>query len=202
MPELFTTMAGQARSGGDPAEAVRLAREILDEGRYQRDLPSRMESPSPRLDLGGLGWIVLAVALVGLAIWIAAWWRGRGGPQLVESRAHRAGTVEPPRFPASAIDEAERFAREGRYGEAIRKLLALTFEALRGREGVRLEPWLTGREVVREARVPDAVRSPLGSLVNAVELSLFANCEPSRADFERCAAEYRALVASAERSAA
>jgi hypothetical protein len=100
------------------------------------------------------------------------------------------------------LEEAERLARAGRFGEAARLLLQLTFEALRGAGRAPLEPWRTGREIARLARLSNDARAALEELVLAVELAVFAGREPDRAEYEHCARRYTALLDHAREGAA
>lgn len=190
---------GGGAGGGGPDErgARRPREEDAAGGRAGRPGPrqsnGRLNLNLPAGVVRAVGWTLLALLVVLLVVWLV---RAYGGGDL---RFRERDEREEERVPAATFDdlpltEAERLAREGRFGEAIRALLRLTFQALRNREGVRLEPWLTSREVLGAARLPDDQRASLGRLVAAVESSLFARHEPGLDEFEACTKEYRALL--------
>lgn len=226
MPRFFVAaVAALCLWGSAAAQDPRdLAQDIVGDGGYQTELPGEGERVGggfeeagggtvrprePRLrrlaerDAAGLGllpWIVLGVAVV-----IGAFLVVRGSIEAgrdvrigdAEHDAPAAGGPVPFDPGAGPLEDAERLAREGRFGEAVRVLLHRTIDALRGRCGFAPAPWMTSREILRRAPLERGARDGLRALVDAVEHSLFGRREPGRDEYALCAQAYRDLLAEA-----
>jgi len=212
-----------AVAGAASDDAIRQAvREVYEADRYQVDVtsaavPEAAPAPPPRVrkpkrGLPGVAdalgpaaeflfWTILAVALVLLGVWIAREWAPfwPGGPRArvrkrVRLRVDPAATAVSP-VVAVERPEFERHAAEGRYEEAVHTiLLALQWEIGRRRRDP-FPPSLTSREILRRARLADAVADTFGRVVTVVEGSLFGGEEVVESRYEECAGHYRAVVA-------
>lgn len=124
---------------------------------------------------------------------LAAWRRstldGRGGGQ-TGAPADRAGGPSH----ADPLDWADHLAREGRQGEAIHMLLLHSLEHLRTRPDARIDPSLTGREIVDRLSLEEDARSALARIVAASELGFFGGRSSSQSDYESCRKDYGRLA--------
>jgi hypothetical protein len=185
------------------ADAIReRARQILDGGRYQTELPGPLRVASLDLPLGPLeilARILLWTVLLVMAVLAVAWLVGRLRGLVPDARA--------PAGPARGAEEvghpqlgaAEALAAQGRFGEAVHVLLLDTLEALSRR--ARLAPSLTSREIVARVPLPDRARDALSGLVSAVEVSWFGGQQPGEAEYRLCLDRFHAFL-DATRSAA
>jgi len=181
--------------------AAERAAAILRDRDYQTALPAPREPTGFQLPLGPLElllkillWAALAVAVIIAATWIA---RRLGlGARDVEAPAEAASAA-----PAVGIrvEGAEALAAQGRFAEAIHRLLLDTLEALS--RAARLAPSLTSREIVSRVPLAPAAREALAGLVDAVEVSWFGGAVPGEGDYRRCLERFRAFVAHARRAA-
>lgn len=174
--------AGQATaSAGDLARAV-----LGDEG-YQKDLPSPAPPTMPRdvslpsLELGFLRFVLYAAVLV--AVGLAVVWLAR---HLV-TRGDRDVALPAEAAPAPLqveLEGPERLAAAGRWAEAIHALLLETLAALS--RAARLAPSYTSREILERVHLPLPAREALEALVLAVEISRFGGVPAGEADYRSC----------------
>lgn len=144
-----------------------------------------------------LMWTLIAVGVALLGLWLV---RSLGGYQREVSIVVTPDEATSPRAPpAGALPDARALAEAGRYEEAIHGLLLVALEALDRRTA--LPGSLTGREIVREAAVPDGARDAVGHLVGAVEISLFGGRPLGREEYEACVGHYEAFTAALGRAA-
>ncbi len=172
--------AGQAT-----ADAGALAREVLGDEGYQKDLPSPAPPTLPRtLDLPELGllrFVLYAAVLVAVAlaaVWLARFFLTRGA---------RDVALPPEATPAPLqveLEGPERLAAAGRWAEAIHALLLETLAALS--RAARLAPSYTSREILERVRLPLPAREALEALVLAVELSRFGGEPAGEAEYRSC----------------
>lgn len=204
-----------------PAAAGERARAILADPRYQTRLPPH-EAPQDLSDdtatstrRGGLPLppvvapvigagaeltrIVFIVLAVAVAVLIVAWlvqslWQRTGGEsQRAQSEAGAgSGEAEPTR--ELNVEDANRLAAEGRFGEAIHALLLAAIQHFAARARLEIQPSRTSRELVRLLPLTGDSRPRFNELVMTVERTLFGG-EPANAeDFQRNLEQFRALV--------
>ena len=90
------------------------------------------------------------------------------------------------------IDEAERLAQAGRYGEAIHLILLRFLGELRHSAQVTMTDASTSREILRSGAVPTTMRSGLATVIGAVELCHFGGRDADEKLFRHCAEAYYA----------
>ncbi len=208
---------GQFAAGADTPAARDLARQILEDPAYQRELPSQPE-PTPqrpesgcdqdeRIHLSGpraaaaggagsvislLAWLAVGVAAALVALWVGA---------AVVRRRREAEAVAQDLIdvdgPAAGLDPSlaavERLAAQGRYTLAIHELLLLTVQRLADRHHRTVSGWLTSRELIRLLPNTEDERQRFSHLVTWVERALFGGQAVDRATYDDCLATFRAL---------
>lgn len=191
---------------GPAAQSVARAHEAL---RARSDIQFEMEAAKPPVIppwmrwLGQqlteispyLGWILLGVLLIGLAIFLFLLFR-----TFVQGRASRdaaADTVEdvagwrPTETAARALlAEAEALAERGRYEEAVHLLLQRSLEDIQRHRPRLLRPALTSREIAGSDWMPGIVRQAFAAMAAPVERSLFGGRSLARTDWEEARAAY------------
>jgi hypothetical protein len=180
---------------------------------YQRELPGHAGSGSAsaepqtidllNVNLGSLAvllqvlfWAAVIAGAAILALWLVRALRERARPpeeRSAKPQGEKLGDVP--------LQDAEAFAGAGRFAEAIHVLLLRTLELLAVRQGARLVPSWTSREVVNRVRCPEAARGALADLVEAVESCWFAGNDPSADDYGRCVDRFRDFSAAYDRGA-
>jgi hypothetical protein len=132
---------------------------------------------------------VLIAGAVVLALYLA--WRLLG-PLLGLRRRVRVEEVWTPiREEALALlDDADRLAAEGRYGEAAHLLLQRSVGQIRAARPGALQPASTAREIAALPQLPQAARRAFGIVVERVERSLFALRDLDAGDWSVARAAY------------
>jgi hypothetical protein len=132
---------------------------------------------------------VLIAGAVVLALYLA--WRLLG-PLLGLRRCVRVEEVWTPiREEALALlDDADRLAAEGRYGEAAHLLLQRSVGQIRAARPGALQPASTAREIAALPQLPQAARRAFGIVVERVERSLFALRDLDAGDWSVARAAY------------
>lgn len=206
----------QSVAGAEPPPAGELAREILADPAYQRELPTRPEPTPPRpesgcdqgerIHLSGrpaaaagagsvaslLAWLAVGVAVVLVALWVGA---------AVVRKRREAGAAAPDPIDVEGADSGpdpslaaiERLATQGRYTQAIHELLLLTVRRLADRHSRTVSGWLTSRELIRLLPASDDERQRFGRLVTWVERALFGGQPVDRTTYDNCLADFMAL---------
>jgi hypothetical protein len=213
---LVSTLAGAQT---EPSAAGERARVILKDSRYQTQLPAHqnpndqgepLAAPGGGVDLppvsapvigagAELTRIVFIVLAVAVAVLILAWLmqtvfqkmaRGRpGGESDVEIES---GEDEPVR--ELDVEDANRLAAEGRFGEAIHALLLAAIQHFAARARMEIQPSRTSRELVRLLPLTGDSRPRFSELVMAVERTLFGGEPAGAEDFQRSLERFRSLV--------
>ncbi len=95
------------------------------------------------------------------------------------------------------LDDADRLAMAGRYGDAAHLLLLRGIEDIAERNPRLLRPALTSREIAALKQLPQLPRGAFQSIAQIVEQALFAERALGQEDFRRCRAEYERLAFAA-----
>lgn len=97
----------------------------------------------------------------------------------------------PEAAPARAwLDQADRLAAQGQFGEAVHHLLLRSVEDIARRRPQLVRPALTSRDLARAASIPAAPRRLFADLAAVVERSLFGGRAVSPDDWSACRAAY------------
>jgi hypothetical protein len=83
----------------------------------------------------------------------------------------------------SWLEEADAFARQGRYAEAIRHLLFRSIDDIANRRPAVVRPALTSRELAASQGIPERARDLFSGIAHLVERSLFGGRAVSEADW-------------------
>ena len=138
-------------------------------------------------------WPVLQYVLIALGVTLVLWlaWRLLG--PLLERRSRKTGddTWAPTREEALALlEDADRLAAEGRYGEAAHLLLQRSVGQIRKARPGALIPASTAREIASLPQLPAAARAAFAVVATRVERSLFALRALDQADWATARAAY------------
>jgi len=97
----------------------------------------------------------------------------------------------PEAAPARAwLDEADRLAAQGQFGEAVHHLLLRSVEDIARRRPQLVRPALTSRDLARATSIPAAPRRLFADLAAVVERSLFGGAAVNADDWGECRAAY------------
>jgi len=170
------------------ADPNQLASQALDALRAQREMPGLSATHGWSFPFTFQhGWIinalVLALVLACLALIATAVLRARARgtstwQQPVAIAENPAGAASP------HLDRAEKFAREGRFAEALHELLLQALADIRALHGTTLAPSLTSREILREPSLADTTRAALSLLIGRVEWTWFGLRAAESADYQ------------------
>jgi hypothetical protein len=181
--------------GGAFADAHR---DLLADNSIQFDLPMPEPAPPPPQWTGEalpliqyVFWALLALGVAYIVYLIvqrlAGRSRSRGGTPEQES----GESWRPEAGPAlRLLEEADRLADQGRFGEAARLLLHRTIEEIDTRRPELVRPALTSRDIARLDDIPGRPRSAFARIAMAVERSLFAQRPLGQGDWSDCRAAY------------
>ncbi|MDR2856568.1 MAG: hypothetical protein LBV50_01825 [Novosphingobium sp.] len=151
---------------------------------------------SPVGEALGVSWPVIEKVLIGLAVVIALLllWSFLVRP-LLDARWQRKAVDEPEWAPdrdaaVALLDDADRLAAEGRYGEATHLLLQRSVHHIAEARADWLQPASTAREIAVLPMLPDRARRAFAVIAERVERSLFALRELDPADWHTARAAY------------
>jgi len=177
----------------------------------QSDRPQPAQPPPAPTSLPlfalGLAWLpyaILAAIAAGLLFLIARYVRYRTGLNAADSdkppaepgtSTYALASDEPERD--HTFDEVDALAAQGAFGEAIHRLLLLVQERLRSRLEQGFQTSLTSREILRRAKLPGDAKTAFGSLVAAVEITLFGQQAANLATYQLCRENSRRVLAAA-----
>jgi Domain of unknown function (DUF4129) len=207
-------LLAQSAAGAEPPPAGELAREILADPAYQRELPAQPEPRQPesgcdrsaRIHVGGggssagaagsvvslLAWLAVGVAVALVALWVGAAVVRRRRETEADARAVLdVDGADPGLDPSLAA--VQRLAAQGQYPQAIHELLLLTVQRLADRHSRTVSGWLTSRELIRLLPATDEERQRFSRLVTWVERALFGGQAVDRNTFDDCLADFMAL---------
>lgn len=203
-----------------PEEVQAKARTVLSDPLLQRELPKHPEvserdalDGGPVFDSGGgssvmipmigagaflaqmVFMVLLVVAVVLLTFWMgrAVLERRRRAAPEQESPAKEKTDESGPEWEPSAED-ADRLAREGRYGEAIHALLLAAIRHYADRSRGAVQPSRTSRELARLLPLGVEARNAFMELVRSVELTLFGGMPAGAVEWEQSLASFRRVV--------
>lgn len=145
----------------------------------------------------GMSWPVFQWVLIGLAVLLAAFliWRLLG-PAITQWLRRRGEEEEaahwtPTRAEAIALlEDADRLAGEGRFGEAVHLLLQRSVRQIRDARPDWLLPASTAREIAVLPMLPEAGRGAFAAIAVRVERSLFALRDLDAQDWAAARAAY------------
>lgn len=92
------------------------------------------------------------------------------------------------------LEEADRLAREGRFGEAVRVLLHRSIEDMEQAFPAAIAPSMTSREISLLQFLSAKGRATFVKIAQAVEASLFAGRDLTAAHFAECRSAYESFV--------
>jgi hypothetical protein len=143
------------------------------------------------MDWRWLMWTIIALAGIG-ALWLA--WSLALQPWLARRRAARHDAPSdwtPDRAAALVLlEDADRLAAAGRYGEAAHLLLRRSVGQIAEVRPGWLSPASTAREIGALHGLPERARTPFITIAQVVERSLFALRGAAEADWQRARQAY------------
>jgi len=137
-----------------------------------------------------LQWVLVAIGIALLALLIA---RILGLDALRPKPKDESGEADltPDRAEAQALlSDADALAAQGRYGEAVRLLLARSIGQIASRRPDLVHPSSTARELGRLESLPEKARRAFNAIARAVERALFALEELNERDWNEARAAY------------
>lgn len=195
-----------------PADQDDAIRSVKGDETIQQSLPSapaRRAAPSmpPRRErseqtgseAGGalastLLWVLLGAVVLAIVVVIGreVLTRPADGRGSRDKKDDDAPPLEALKVAAGTLDDAERLAAAGRFGEAIHTLLLQTFDSI-GRHAA-LPDSLTSREILRRVRAEDSAIAALRQLVVSVEVCIFGGDQPGAAEYATCRASFEQVL--------
>ena len=166
--------------------------------RFMQWLGDLLESVfRPLGDLFGMSWPVVqkvGIALAALLV-IAALWFLVIRPLMRVRLTAKAEAEEPEWLPDRAaavalLDEADRLAAEGRYGEATHLLLQRSVHHIAEARPDWLDPASTAREIAALPMLPQRARAAFATIATRVERSLFALRGLDQGDWQAARSAY------------
>jgi hypothetical protein len=141
-------------------------------------------------------WGGLAIAVAAILFYIGrelvrVRWPARVKPAVLPAQESWRPAPERAR---ALLEDADRLAAEGRYGDAARLLLHRSIEDLDSRRPRAVRPALTARDIAALAALPAPARGPFATIAAAVERAFFAGRELDAAGFDECRRAYEAYA--------
>jgi hypothetical protein len=143
-------------------------------------------------------WGGLAIG-AGLILYFLIWdlvamrlgWRRPAKARPVQLQAEWKPTAAKAR---TLLEDADRLAAEGRYGEAVHILLFRSIEDIDRRWPNTVRPALTSRDIAGDAHLSEAARRTFTGIAEVVERSFFGGAEVGAGDFKACREAYAAFA--------
>jgi hypothetical protein len=202
--------ASDATAGAGADALARAHAALLKDGDLQFGFPAYQEPKVPDW-LQALGQVFDAIApifpyifyaglvlgVVGILFSILRELIGRRFPSL--RRKKPTVLTEPEWRPAPErarvlLEDADRLAAEGRYGEAAHLILYRSIEDIDGRWPNLVRPALTSRDIAAHRGLPDRARHTFGDIARVVEHHIFGGRTLSADDFASCRRAYEAFA--------
>jgi hypothetical protein len=101
-----------------------------------------------------------------------------------------------PEAARALLEEADRLAAAGRFGEAIHLLLFRSIDDIAGRRPGLVRPALTSRDIARLDQMPPPARSAFARIAERVEHSFFGGRPANSEDFAKARGDYEAFAFS------
>jgi hypothetical protein len=141
-------------------------------------------------------WIGLALGVGAVLLFLA---RELLAARFPSWRRKRKAAAEPEWRPTTArartlLDDADRMAADGRYGEAVRLILLRSIEDIDDRWPNQVRPALTSRDIAALTILPDAARRTFSGIARVVEHSLFGGRPVDAGQFAACRDAYQAFA--------
>jgi len=142
--------------------------------------------------IGGLVLALLAVLFFIVREFVRARWpellkRGPAAPKPAEWRPEAA-------VARALLEEADKLAAAGRYGEAVRLILHKSIEDIEGRRPRLVRPAYTAREIGRLSDIPDNARGVFVGIAGVVEKSFFGGEPLDAPGFSACRKAYETFA--------
>lgn len=147
-----------------------------------------------------LGWIFIGGLVLALATVLFFLLREFVRTRWPDTFKRKAPAAKPaPWRPEAAVarallDEADKLAAEGRYGEAVRLILHRSIEEIEGRRPRLVRPAFTSREIGRLPDIPDNARATFVGIAGVVEKSFFGGEGLDAHGFAACRRAYEAFA--------
>jgi hypothetical protein len=151
--------------------------------------------------LGELAPILKFVFWGGLALGVALilWFVAR---EVMATRFKKPAPAAPadwrpePEAARALLEEADRLAAAGRFGEAIHILLFRSIDDLAGRRPGLIRPALTSRDIAGLEQMPAPARNAFARIAERVERSFFGGREAGQDDFAHARGDYETFAFS------
>jgi hypothetical protein len=101
-----------------------------------------------------------------------------------------------PEAARALLEEADRLAAAGRFGEAIHLLLFRSIDDIAGRRPGLVRPALTSRDIARLDQMPPPARSAFARIAERVEHSFFGGRPVGSEDFAQARGDYETFAFS------
>jgi hypothetical protein len=101
-----------------------------------------------------------------------------------------------PEAARALLEEADRLAAAGRFGEAIHLLLFRSIDDLSGRRPGLVRPAFTARDIAGLEQMPPPARSAFARIAERVERSFFGGRDAGAEDFAHARGDYEAFAFS------
>ena len=147
-----------------------------------------------------LGWIFiggLVLALLAVLFFIGREFVRARWPELVKRKpaAPKVPDWRPEAAVARALlEEADKLAAAGRYGEAVRLILHRSIEEIEGRRPRLVKPAYTAREIGRLPDIPESARHVFVGIAGVVEKSFFGGESLDANGFAACRKAYESFA--------
>jgi hypothetical protein len=198
-----------AQAGSDAEQALTAAHQALLRRRdIQFDFPT-YAPPTPRRPAGWLEpllklfeslspvmlWVFLGGLALGAALLLYFLLRELFYSRMPGRKKPGAAAEEPDWRPTEAaartlLEDADRLAGEGRFGEAVHLLLFRCIEDMAQRKPGLVRPALTSRDLARAEALPPAARDAFAAIAAAVERSFFGGRPVDAEGFADCRRAY------------
>lgn len=139
------------------------------------------------------GGLALAAALI---LWFVAREILATGFRKTPAAAQPADWRPEPEQARALLEEADRLAAAGRFGEAIHLLLFRSIDDLAGRRPGLVRPALTSRDIARLEQMPVPARSAFARIAERVERSFFGGRPVGCDDFAEARGDYETFAFS------